>query len=133
MKINKIKLAALPGLKDLYDQTHFKSHERACGFDGTWKGVVVNFHKHEKDDWPPQDCAQFFDFTQVKQLEKEPGRDDYAFVTDNEDYKVIWVCKMQPFRQYEGVYKLLGVGLSFPNMDYQSINLLVNDLEKRLI
>jgi hypothetical protein len=63
MKINKIKLAALPGLKDLYDQTHFKSHERACGFDGTWKGVVVNFHKHEKDDWPPQDCAQFFDFT----------------------------------------------------------------------
>jgi len=64
MKINKIKLAALPGLKDLYDQTHFKSHEKACGFDGTWKGVVVNFHKHEKDDWPPQDCAQFFDFTQ---------------------------------------------------------------------
>jgi hypothetical protein len=63
MKINKIKLAALPGLKDLYDQTHFKSHEKACGFDGTWKGVVVNFHKHEKDDWPPQDCAQFFDFT----------------------------------------------------------------------
>jgi hypothetical protein len=63
MKINKIKLAALPGLKDLYDQTHFKSHEKACGFDGTWKGVVVNFHKHEKDDWSPQDCAQFFDFT----------------------------------------------------------------------
>jgi hypothetical protein len=63
MKINKIKLAALPGLKDLYDQTHFKSHERACGFDGTWKGVVVNFHKHEKDDCTQQDCAQFFDFT----------------------------------------------------------------------
>ncbi len=63
MKINKIKLAALPGLKDLYDQTHFKSHERACGFDGTWKGVVVNFHKHEKDDWTQQDCVQFFDFT----------------------------------------------------------------------
>lgn len=61
------------------------------------------------------------------------GRDDYAFVTDNEDYKVIWVCKMQPFRQYEGVYKLLGVGLSFPNMDYQSLNLLVKDLENRLI
>ncbi len=64
MKINKIKLAALPGLKDLYDQTHFKSHERACGFDGTWKGVVVNFHKHEKDDCTQQDCVQFFDFTQ---------------------------------------------------------------------
>jgi hypothetical protein len=63
MKINKIKLAALPGLKDLYDQTHFKSHEKACGFDGTWKGVVVNFHKHEKDDLTQQDCAQFFDFT----------------------------------------------------------------------
>ena len=63
MKINKIKLAALPGLKDLYDQTHFKSHEKACGFDGTWKGVVVNFHKHEKDDCTQQDCAQFFDFT----------------------------------------------------------------------
>lgn len=64
MKINKIKLAALPGLKDLYDQTHFKSHENACGFDGTWKGVVVNFHKHEKDDCTQKDCAQFFDFTQ---------------------------------------------------------------------
>ena len=64
MKINKIKLAALPGLKDLYDQTHFKSHEKACGFDGTWKGVVVNFHKHEKDDCTQQDCVQFFDFTQ---------------------------------------------------------------------
>lgn len=63
MKINKIKLAALPGLKDLYDQTHFKSHEKAGGFDDTWKGVVVNFHKHEKDDCTQQDCVQFFDFT----------------------------------------------------------------------
>lgn len=65
MKINKLKLAALPGLKDLYDQTHFKSHEKSCGFDGTWKGVVVNFHKrNEKYDCTKQDCDQFFDFTQ---------------------------------------------------------------------
>jgi len=70
---------------------------------------------------------------EVKQLEPEQARDDYAFVTDHEDYNVIWVSKMQPFRQYEGVYKLLGVGLSFPNMDYQSLNLLVKDLENRLI
>ena len=65
MKIDKLKLAALPGLKALYDQTHYKSHENACGFDGTWKGVVVNFHKHnEKHDCTQQDCDQFFDFTQ---------------------------------------------------------------------
>ena len=69
----------------------------------------------------------------VKQLEKEPGRDDYAFVTDNLDYKLIWVCKMQPLWQDEGFYKLLGVGMSFPSKDYHSLNLLVKDLKKRLI
>lgn len=63
MKINKLKLAALPGLKALYDQTHYSSHGN--DFDCTWKGVVVNFHKHnENHDWSQQDCVQFFDFTQ---------------------------------------------------------------------
>ena len=91
-------------------------------------------------DWIPleldkvKDCITKcgLNVTQVKQLEKEPGCDDYAFVTDNEDYKVIWVCKMQPFWQDEGVYKLLGVGMSFPSTDYQSLNLLLKDLEYRL-
>lgn len=63
MKINKLKLAALPGLKALYDQTHYPSHGN--DFDCTWKGVVVNFHKqNEKYDCTQQDCVQFFDFTQ---------------------------------------------------------------------
>ena len=63
MKIDKLKLAALPGLKALYDQTHYPSHGN--DFDCTWKGVVVNFHKHnEKHDCTQQDCDQFFDFTQ---------------------------------------------------------------------
>ena len=91
-------------------------------------------------DWLPleldkvKDCITKcgLNITQVKQLEKEPGRDDYAFVTDNEDYKVIWVCKMQPLWQNEGVYKLLGVGMSFPSKDYHSLNLLIEDLEYRL-
>lgn len=63
MKINKLKLSALPGLKALYDQTHYSSHGN--DFDCTWKGVVVNFHKqNEKHDCTQQDCVQFFDFTQ---------------------------------------------------------------------
>lgn len=110
--------------------------------DALWLTGAAQLYlvKDNHYDWIPleldkvKDCITKcgLNITQVKQLEKEPGRDDYAFVTDNEDYKVIWVCKMQPLWQNEGVYKLLGVGMSFPSKDYQSLNLLVKDLEYRL-
>lgn len=56
---------------------------------------------------------------EVKKLDKEDGRDDYAFVLDD-DLKVVWVNKMNPFIK-PGIYNLLGVGLNFPCNNYQTV------------
>lgn len=69
---------------------------------------------------------------EVKQLEPEQARDDYAFVTDHEDYNVIWVSKMQPLFENEGVYKLLGIGFDFPSEDFDTLEELIENLKSRL-
>ena len=56
---------------------------------------------------------------EVKKMDKEDGRDDYAFVLDD-DLKVVWVNKMNPFIK-PGIYNLLGVGLNFPCNNYQTV------------
>lgn len=56
---------------------------------------------------------------EVKKMDKEDGRDDYAFVLDD-DLKVVWVNKMNPFIK-SGIYNLLGVGLNFPCNNYQTV------------
>lgn len=61
---------------------------------------------------------------EVKKLDKEDGRDDYAFVLDD-DLKVVWVNKMNPFIK-SGIYNLLGVGLNFPCNNYQTVEELGN-------
>lgn len=57
---------------------------------------------------------------EVKQLEKEDARDDYAFVVDDE-IKVVWVNKMQPLFS-KGIYNLLCVGLSFPATTFNTVD-----------
>ena len=56
---------------------------------------------------------------EVKKLDPEDGRDDYAFVLDD-DLKVVWVNKMNPFIK-SGIYNLLGVGSNFPCNNYQTV------------
>ena len=115
---------------------------KATDLDALWLTGSAQLYlvRDNHYDWLPLELEKVKDcitkcglnITQVKQLEKEPGRDDYAFVTDNEDYKVIWVCKMHPLFEDDGVYKLLGVGMSFPSMDYYSLDHLIDDLKKML-
>lgn len=56
---------------------------------------------------------------EVKKMEQEQGRDDYAFVLDD-NLKVVWVNKMNPLYK-DGIYNLLSVGLSFPCSNYNSV------------
>ena len=56
---------------------------------------------------------------EVKKLDPEDGRDDYAFVLDD-DLKVVWVNKMNPFIK-SGIYNLLGVGSNVPCNNYQTV------------
>lgn len=65
-----------------------------------------------------------FEVKEVKRLEEENGRDDYAFVLKDEDKKVIWICKMRPM-WHDGDYNLLAVGLNFPALSFQNMDELI--------
>lgn len=56
---------------------------------------------------------------EVKKMEQEQGRDDYAFVLDD-DLKVVWVNKMNPLFK-DGIYNLLSVGMCFPCANFNSV------------
>ena len=78
-------------------------------------------------DWTPEELNVIqaaiescgIKINEVKKMDKEDGRDDYAFVLDD-DLKVVWVNKMNPFIK-SGIYNLLGVGLNFPCNNYQTV------------
>lgn len=65
-----------------------------------------------------------FEVKEVKRLEEENGRDDYAFVLKDEDKKVVWICKMRPM-WHDGDYNLLAVGLNFPALSFQTMDELI--------
>lgn len=60
----------------------------------------------------------------VKRLEEENGRDDYAFVLTDENKKVVWISKMRPLWN-DGEYNLLAVGFNFPALSFQTFDELV--------
>jgi hypothetical protein len=61
---------------------------------------------------------------EVKRLEEENGRDDYAFVLTDENKKVVWISKMRPLWN-DGEYNLLAVGFNFPALSFQTFDELV--------
>lgn len=61
---------------------------------------------------------------EVKRLEEENGRDDYAFVLTDENKKVVWISKMRPLWN-DGEYNLLAVGFNFPALSFQTFEELV--------
>lgn len=65
-----------------------------------------------------------FEVKEVKQLDKENARDDYAFVLKDEDKKVVWISKMRPMWN-DGEYNLLAVGLNFPALSFQTMDELI--------
>lgn len=72
-----------------------------------------------------------FEVTEVKRLEEENARDDYAFVLKDEDKKVVWISKMRPLWN-DGEYNLLAVGLNFPALSFQTMDELVEKIVKML-
>ena len=65
-----------------------------------------------------------FEVKEVKRLEEENARDDYAFVLKNEDKKVVWISKMRPMWN-DGEYNLLAVGMCFPALSFQTMDELI--------
>lgn len=65
-----------------------------------------------------------FAVKEVKRMEEENGRDDYAFVLEDENKKVVWISKMRPLWN-DGEYNLLAVGFNFPAMSFQTFDELV--------
>lgn len=65
-----------------------------------------------------------FAVKEVKRLDKENGRDDYAFVLKDEDKKVVWISKMRPMWN-DGEYNLLAVGLNFPALSFKTMDELI--------
>jgi len=61
---------------------------------------------------------------EVKRMEEENGRDDYAFVLTDENKKVVWISKMRPLWN-DGEYNLLAVGFNFPELSFQTFDELV--------
>ena len=61
---------------------------------------------------------------EVKRMEEENGRDDYAFVLTDENKKVVRISKMRPLWN-DGEYNLLAVGFNFPALSYQTFDELV--------
>jgi hypothetical protein len=61
---------------------------------------------------------------EVKRMEEENGRDDYAFVLTDENKKVVWISKMRPLWN-DGEYNLLAVGFNFPALSFQTFDELV--------
>ena len=65
-----------------------------------------------------------FEVKEVKRLEEENSRDDYAFVLKDEDKKVVWINKMRPMWN-DGEYNLLAVGMCFPALSFQTMDELI--------
>lgn len=65
-----------------------------------------------------------FEVKEVKRLEEENARDDYAFVLKDEDKKVVWISKMRPMWN-DGEYNLLAVGMCFPALSFQTMDELI--------
>ena len=61
---------------------------------------------------------------EVKRMEEENGRDDYAFVLTDENKNVVWISKMRPLWN-DGEYNLLAVGFNFPALSFQTFDELV--------
>lgn len=61
---------------------------------------------------------------EVKRMEEENGRDDYAFVLTDENKKVVWISKMRPLWN-DGEYNLLAVGFNFPALSFQTFDELI--------
>lgn len=70
--------------------------------------------------------------TKEERLTKDdPSRDDYAFVTSNDTASVIWIGKIKPLFD-SGDFVVLGIGMHFPNNDYDSIEELSDGLKKSI-
>lgn len=65
-----------------------------------------------------------FEVKEVKRLEEENSRDDYAFVLKDENKKVVWINKMRPMWN-DGEYNLLAVGMCFPALSFQTMDELI--------
>ena len=65
-----------------------------------------------------------FTVKEIKRLEEENGRDDFAFVLTDENKKVVWISKMRPMWN-DGEYNLLAVGFNFPALSFQTFDELV--------
>ena len=82
------------------------------------------FAQEEIDKMSEAIAAAGFSVKEVKRLEEENGRDDYAFVLTDENKKVVWISKMRPLWN-DGEYNLLAVGFNFPALSFQTFDELV--------
>ena len=82
------------------------------------------FAQEEIDKMSEAIAAAGFAVKEVKRLEEENGRDDYAFVLTDENKKVVWISKMRPLWN-DGEYNLLAVGFNFPALSFQTFDELV--------
>ena len=65
-----------------------------------------------------------FEVKEVKHLEPDNDRDDWAFVINDEDKKVVWISKMLPLFD-DNPYTLLAVGLNFPSESFKTMEELI--------
>lgn len=96
--------------------------------------VRDNLYKLEQDELDAmklaiENCG--FEVKEVKQLEPENARDDYAFVLNDEEKKLVWISKMKPLFDSND-YHLLAVGFSFPATSYSTMDELIADTIRKL-
>ena len=72
-----------------------------------------------------------FVITEVRRLEPELNRDDYAFVLKDEDKKLVWISKIRPLFD-DNEYSLLAVGMNFPAESYSTMEELIEATRKLL-
>lgn len=92
--------------------------------DAILRPNLYDFAKDEIDKMKVAIENAGFEVKEVKRLEEENGRDDYAFVLKDEDKKVVWICKMRPM-WHDGDYNLLAVGLNFPALSFKTMDELI--------